>query len=115
MKQITIGDKPLMKISPEDLLQLAVIQGCCGCLDFWDYPVIVDFCDTMFSDRIVIQYKSTNKEDGRESDTIVFFFHTGDPTFHYHRERERDQYFINRFEIKAIKFLIEKGYDIPIY
>ena len=30
MKEITIGDKSLMQISKEDILQLAVMQGCCA-------------------------------------------------------------------------------------
>lgn len=34
MKEITIGDKSLMQISKEDILQLAVMQGCCAHLDF---------------------------------------------------------------------------------
>ena len=38
MKEITIGDKSLMQISKEDILQLAVMQGCCAHLDFWNYP-----------------------------------------------------------------------------
>ena len=40
MKEITIGDKSLMQISKEDILQLAVMQGCCAHLDFWNYPTL---------------------------------------------------------------------------
>ena len=36
MKQIVIGDKPLMQISEEDILQVAVIQGCCA------HPVLLE-------------------------------------------------------------------------
>lgn len=59
MKQITIGDKPLMQISPEDLLELAVILGACPCLDYWNRPEIIRFCNTLFSDTIYIIYNAT--------------------------------------------------------
>lgn len=39
MKEITIGDKSLMQISKEDILQLAVMQGCCAHLDFGIIPL----------------------------------------------------------------------------
>lgn len=114
MKQITIGDKPLMKISPEDLLELAVIQGCCACQEYWNYPVIIDFCDTMFSHTVFIQYYSTKKKDERVSDNIIFYFHANDLTYHYHRENDIYRNISDRLGIEAIKFLIEKGYDVPI-
>lgn len=62
MKEITIGDKSLMQISKEDILQLAVMQGCCAHLDFWNYPTLLEYDNTMFSDTVVISYKSTRKE-----------------------------------------------------
>lgn len=43
MKEITIGDKSLMQISKEDILQLAVMQGCCAHLDFWNYPTLLEY------------------------------------------------------------------------
>ena len=67
MKEITIGDKSLMQISKEDILQLAVMQGCCAHLDFWNYPTLLEYDNTMFSDTVVISYKSTRKEDGIDS------------------------------------------------
>lgn len=54
MKEITIGDKSLMQISKEDILQLAVMQGCCAHLDFWNYPTLLEYDNTMFSDTVVI-------------------------------------------------------------
>lgn len=115
MKQITIGDKPLMQITPEDLMELAVIQGCCPCLDFWNRPEIVEFCDTLFSDTVFIRYYSTRISDGLESEPIVFYFATNRLDYHYHRERELNRNICDKLGIEAIKFLIKKGYDIPIY
>lgn len=57
MKEITIGDKSLMQISKEDILQLAVMQGCCAHLDFWNYPTLLEYDNTMFSDTVVLQEK----------------------------------------------------------
>lgn len=36
-------------------------------------------------------------------------------TYHYHRENVTEKWYGERLKIKAIKFLIEKGYDVPIY
>ena len=115
MRQITIGDKPLMQISQVDLMELAVILGCCPCLDYWSYPEIVDFCDTMFSDTIVIVYHSKKIDGEYMSDPIEFFFKTNGLSFHYHRQNESCTNVSNRLSIEVIKFLIEKGYDVPIY
>ncbi len=65
MKQIVIGDKPLMQISEEDILQVAVIQGCCACLDYWNYPTLTEYDNTMFRYSVLCSYKSTRKEDNR--------------------------------------------------
>ena len=43
MKQVTIGDKPLMQISKEDILQLAIMQGCCAHLEYWNPPVLLAY------------------------------------------------------------------------
>lgn len=115
MKQITIGDKPLMKISQEDVLQIAVIQGCCPHLDYWTYPTIVEFDNTMFSDTVIVSHQSKSKEDGSNSGILVFFFSTRDLSYHYHREDRTQPFYSKRLDLKAIKFLIEKGYDVPIY
>lgn len=115
MKQITIGDMPLMKISQEDVLQIAVIQGCCPQLDYWTYPTIIEFDNTMFSDTVVLSHQSTSKEDGSNSGILVFFFSTRDLSYHFHREDRTVPFYGKRLNLKAIKFLIEKGYDVPIY
>lgn len=59
--------------------------------------------------------KSTRKEDGIESIPLVFFFCVSDLSYHYHRENVTEKWYGERLKITAIKFLIEKGYDVPIY
>lgn len=115
MKQITIGDKPLMKISQEDVLQIAVMQGCCPHLDYWTYPTIVEFDNTMFSDTVVLSHQSTSKENGSKSGILVFFFSTTDLSYSYHREDRTEPFYGKRLDLEVIKYLIEKGYDVPIY
>lgn len=115
MKQITIGDKPLMQISKEDLLQVAVMNGCSACLSHWNYPILLEYDNTMFSDTVIISYKSTRKDDGAESTPLVFFFCTRDLSFFYHREDISNPTHGKRLDLNVIKFLIEKGYDVPIY
>lgn len=74
MKQIVIGDKPLMQISKEDILQVAVIQGCCAHPDYWNYPTLTEYDNTMFRDSVWCSYKSTRKEDNRDSSELTFFW-----------------------------------------
>lgn len=115
MKQIVIGDKPLMQISKEDILQLAVIQGCCAHPDYWNYPTLTEYDNTMFRDSVWCSYKSTRKEDNRDSSELTFFLDTKDLSYHYHREWSTEKWHGERLGLNAIKFLIEKGYDVPIY
>ena len=115
MKQVTIGDKPLMQISKEDILQLAIMQGCCAHLEYWNPPVSLDYNNTMFSDSVWITYQSTRKSDSIKSDVLVFFFNVRDISYHYHRENMTEQWYGRRLNLDVIKFLIEKGYDVPIY
>ena len=63
MKQIVIGDKPLMQISEEDIFQVAVIQGCCAHPDYWNYPTLTEYNNTIFRDSVWCSYKSTREED----------------------------------------------------
>lgn len=119
MKQITIGDKPLMQISQEDLLHIAVMQGCSPCHKYWNYPVVLEYDNTMFSDVVIISYQSTRINDERdESGIITFFFNVKDISFTIHKDRDSriiDFLAGRRLNLDVIKFLIEKGYDVPIY
>lgn len=56
MKQIVIGDKPLMQISEEDIFQVAVIQGCCAHPDYWNYPTLTEYNNTIFRDSVWCSY-----------------------------------------------------------
>lgn len=115
MTQIVIGDKPLMQISEEDILQVAVIQGCCAHPDYWNYPTLTEYDNTMFRDSVWCSYKSTRKEDNLDSGEFTFFLNIKDLSYHYHRGWSTEKWHGERLGLNAIKFLIEKGYDVPIY
>lgn len=119
MKQITIGDKPLMQISQEDLLHIAVMQGCSPYHKYWNYPVVLEYDNTMFSSVVVISYQSTRINDERDTSSIIaFFFDTKDLSYTIHKDRDAqiiDFLAGRRLNLDVIKFLIEKGYDVPIY
>lgn len=115
MRHITICDKPLRNISKEDLLEIAVIEGCCASLDEWNYPIIVEYDNTMFYQTVWIAYKSTRKVDGIEAEPINFFFRPDIFRYHFYKENDIKRWCGERLGLKAIRFLIEKGYDVPIY
>lgn len=46
---------------------------------------------------------------------FTFFLNTEDLSYHYHREWSTEKWHGERLGLNAIKFLIEKGYDVPIY
>lgn len=116
MKQITIGDKGLMSITEEDVLKIIEIEGCCPSLDYWNPPITKDFCNTMFSDTVFLIHYSRRKEDHVKSRELVFFLNCKEFMFHYHEEGVDSRYHSSReLSMKSIKYLIQQGYDLPIY
>ena len=115
MRQITIGNTPLMKITKEDVLEIIIIEGCCPHMSCWSKPDIVNFDNTMFSRCVVLDHTSTRINDGLLSDLLVFYLDCQDLTFHWHKENNTDRFYIKRIGLESIKFLLKKGYDIPIY
>ncbi len=119
MKTIQIGDKNLKDISQEDLLEVVIIEGVCAVMnnngvDIWCKPVVTDFNNTMFSNTVVIDYTSYRISDKLKSPDMVFFFNHEDCTFHYTKGGESQTKSV-RIGMKTIKFLLEQGYDLPIY
>lgn len=120
---IEIGNIPLKDITAEDLLQIVIIEGCCPVIkynehDIWKQPVITDFNNTMFSDTIVLDYSSYRVADNIKSGEYVFFFNFKDFRFHYTKDYDQNKNQNpngNRVCFETIKFLINRGYDVPIY
>lgn len=121
IKTITIGDLPLKNILKEHLLEVALIEGVHLVMnhdgnDFWHRPYILDYSNKMFHDTITMDYRQKRVSDGLEGKTIVLFFNHENLTYHWHFENEGyNQRPTHRLKIQSIKYLIQKGYNIPIY
>jgi hypothetical protein len=120
---LEIGNKPLKEMSSEDLLQLVIIEGCCPFIEYegkkiWSEPKIIDFNNKMFSDTLVIDYNSTRVKDKVISVDFTFYFDFKKFQYYYTRDYKNNpsqQSKGNRLKLESIKFLISKGYDVPLY
>lgn len=120
MGTITIGNKPLKEISKEDLLEICKAESVHLVFEYngesiWGHPEVLDFTSTMFSDTVVIDYQQKRVSDGFEGRIIVFFFNHKDFSWHWHFKDETKTRESKRLRIESIKYLIQKGYDIPLY
>ena len=120
---IEIGNKPLKEMVAEDLLQLVIIEGCCPFIEYecekiWSEPKITDFDNKLFSDTLVLDYNSYRIRDNYKSSDFTFFFDFKTFRFHYTVDYEKNKNQdskSNRLKLESIKFLISKGYDVPLY
>jgi hypothetical protein len=121
---IEIGNKPLKEMIAEDLLQLVIIEGCSPVMEFnkekiWSEPKMSDFDNKMFSDTHVIDYNSYRLIDNQKSSDFTLYFNFKDFTYHYtvdyenYKKNQKSKG--NRLKLESIKFLIDKGYDVPLY
>ncbi|MFV0467360.1 MAG: hypothetical protein ACK5MK_00370 [Dysgonomonas sp.] len=110
---IKIGDRKLSSITAEEVLRVAIIEGCIAHTDYWNEPTIIYFDDTMFTDTVVLDYKSTHKEDNRDSNTITFFFDHKGLDFHYH-SKILDRSHGKRFSFETIRYLLKQGFYLPL-
>jgi len=117
--KIAIGNKPLSEITAENVMDIVLLIGACPCLDFWNKPIITDFDKETFSDTVVIDYHSTRIEDGRESNYYTFFLTFRDFSFHYTKNYEvyhkMQKHHSQYLRINVFKYLIQQGFDIPLY
>ncbi|MDR1223266.1 MAG: hypothetical protein LBL07_10395 [Tannerella sp.] len=112
-KTIKIGSKPIKDIQIDDLIDIALIEGVCCNMDRFGRPVCAGFDCTMFSTAVVLEFYQEKISDGVQSDKIELFFLHEDLSFHYtYRGRSSG---IKRLSIESIKFLLQKGYDLPVY
>lgn len=121
MNIIKIGNIPIKDISQDDILQIIKIEGVHNVFEYngkkiWDQPLVIDFCNTMFSDTVVIDYQQKRISDGLEGNIIVFFLNHNNFSFHWHfKDEDSSVSKGSRLRIESIKYLIEKGYDVPLY
>lgn len=112
---IEIGNRPLKDITQNDVLELAIIEGCCPSLVYWNRPNILDFDNTMFSETVTIDYESSKIENGATSDVFCFFFNFIKLSFHYSRNYKNNGIIIptKNLSLESISYLIKQGYYIP--
>ncbi|MFV0536801.1 MAG: hypothetical protein ACK5M3_05430 [Dysgonomonas sp.] len=111
---LEIGTRNLASITEEEVLQVAIIEGCHPHLEYWHKPEITDFNNTMFSDTVVIDYHSVRISDELESPTIVFFLNHKKLNYHYLEERNRNRCKSNRFSFETIRYLLKQGFYLPL-
>lgn len=114
--EIEIGNKPLNKLSAENLLKIAKIEGVHLFFEYWGDFNLLEFDKKSFSDTYVIDFYQKRISDGLIGKTIVFFFDFGKFSFHWHFENIESQTRTSkRIKIETIKYLIQEGFDIPLY
>lgn len=118
---IEIGNIPLNNISVEDIIEILKIEGVHNVFEYkgekiWGLPTVVDFSNTLFSDTIVIDYQQKRISDGGDGKIIVFFLNHKDFSFHWHFKDDNNMTSRGaRLRIASIKYLIGKGYNIPLF
>ncbi len=113
--KLEIGKRKLIDITQEELIELILIEGWCSVSEYWSDPIITDLNKTLFSDTIFIEYHSLRKSDNLQSERICFYLNHGEFTFHIEQKGRNNTERTFNFKIQSIKYLIEKGFDIPIY
>ena len=117
--KVEIGSKAMSDLTAKNILQIVLIEGCSPCLQYWDKPILTDFTNTLFSNTMTIDYHSFRKHDKIRSSKFTFFFNFKDFSFHYMRDLERnhglDESKETRISLVTLRYLIEQGFNVPIY
>lgn len=112
---LKIGKRKLVDIMQEELIELILIEGWCAHNDYWGRPIVTDFNNTLFSDTIFIEYHSLRNSDNLQSEPITFYLDHGNFTFHIEQKGRNRSDRTDNFKLKSIKYLLSKGFDLPIY
>ena len=112
---VEIGEKNIKDLTPENLIDILKIEGVCCHSEFWGNPIVTDFTNTMFSDTVVVDFHQERISDSFKGKTIIFFLNFTYFIFHWHFENEKDYSINSRLKIQTIKYLIDKGFDLPLY
>lgn len=116
MKTINIGSLSLKNLTPDQLMNIAEIEGVHLYFEVWDKMEMLDFSNTMFSDTLVVDFSQKKLSNISEKKTIVFFFNFKDFHFHWHfKNDERNTRESKRLKLESIKYLLDEGFDLPLY
>ena len=116
---IEIGSKPLKELTVENVIDIVKIIGAMPCLEYWHEPTVIEFDNTMFSDTIVVYYKSYRISDNKESQEYMFFLDFKRFHWHYSKDYERvnklQRHHSREFSLEVLRYLIKQGFDVPLY
>jgi len=114
-KQITIGSKKLSDLSADNLVDIAKIEGVHLYFQSWKEIIVSDFSNTLFSDTLVVDYAQKKIDNEDFERTIVFFFNFKNFCYHWHFKGENNTRESRRLSIESLKYLIDNGFDLPLY
>lgn len=116
MKKIVIGNKNLSDLSAENLIDIAILEGVCSPLQFWNFPSVIEFNNTMFSDTLVVYFNQKKIHENRYGKTIVFCFNFVNFYFHWHFEHDHIKTSkCSNVRMSTVKYLIDQQFDLPLY
>jgi len=113
--KVEIGSKAMSELTPENMLHIVSIEGCSPSHEYWNKPDLLDFDNKMFSNVIVVEYVCYRKKDNKRSAEFTFFFQFKEFYFHYSRDDHHKQPNHKRVGLSTLRYLIEQGFNVPIY
>ena len=110
---IEIGTKKFKDLTAENIMSIVLILEICPALIFWNKPVLLDFNNTKFDDTVVIEYESYRISDNKKSCKYTLFFDF--KNFRYQYINDAGSKLSSKLGISELKYLIQEGFDIPLY
>ena len=113
--KIEIGNKSLSELTTENLIDIALIEGICFSLEYFERPKLVKFADPLLDDTSIVFFNQKRKRDDFFTKTVIFFFDYGSMSYHwvyYLLDSDGTEFNI---KIDTIKYLIKEGFDVPVY
>lgn len=116
--KIEIGNKKINDLTDDNILDIMMIIGCIPALEYWDKPIITRIDKEKIDKIVVVDYHSLRTEDNIKSQNFTLFINFKDYRYHYTNDFFRNSDYKpngQRFCLNIIKYLIEIGFDVPIY
>ena len=113
--KIEIGNKNLKDLTATELVEIAQIENVHLYFEYWDKMEVSDFSNTLFSDTLAVDFNQKKLDEPSFEKTIVFFFEFKKFSFHWHFKNDSNIRESKRIKLETIKYLINKGYDLPLY
>lgn len=113
---IKIGDKDISGLTPDNLIEIAKLEGVHCSFEYFSDLTYENFSNSLFSDTLVIDLKQYKISDPDIERVIVFFFNFKEFSFHWYFINDIDNMRHGRqIKMTTIKYLLEEGFNLPIY